>query len=37
MQPSDTPIADELDQLGELRVVVDLEITSNRIAHPCRM
>jgi hypothetical protein len=37
MQPSDTPIADELDQLGELRVVEDLEIARNCIAHPCRM
>ena len=34
MQPSDTPITDKLDQLGELRVLEDLEITTNRLANP---
>ena len=37
MQPSDPPIADELDELRKLRIVQDVEILRNYLTHQCHM
>ena len=37
MQPSDPPIADELDELRKLRIVQDVEILRDYLAHQCHM
>ena len=37
MQPSDPPIADELDELRKLRIVQDVEIIRNYLARQCHM
>jgi len=37
MHPSDPPIADELDELRKLRIVQDVEILRDYLAHQCHM